>query len=329
MTRLAMVVHFFPPWRSAGSETVAVELGRAAVAAGHEVRVWVTHQDAERNWRGNEPAIEFEGMTVHRKRNVIIAGNEVKQWKPGVIFSHHDHAGFSIKLAKRIGARSVFAVHNEFDLNRRPMLLKPDLTIFNSTWVEKSLTEKFGSPGESMTMHPPLTPDRHKVDHIGDSVTLINLNPDKGANLFYDLARRMPERPFVGVTGGHGKQVPAPKLPNLTIMDHGPDMQRVWSATRILVMPSVAESYGLTAVEAGINGIPTIAHPTPGLKENLGAGGLFCDRDKPTQWVRAIRALDDPAAYEDASKYAQGLADDAIKQTRQTLKQWTDWVESG
>lgn len=325
MSRLALLVHFFPPWRSAGSETVAVELGRAALAAGHEVQVWVTHQDAQRNWRGNEPDVQFEGMTVHRSRNVIMAGGEVKRWRPDVVFSHHDHAGYSIKLARTIGARSVYAVHNDMDLNQRPLRNGPDLVLFNSEWVQESLA-RFGTPKQSMTFHPPLTPDRHLTDGKGDGLTLINLNADKGSGLFYELAQRMPERQFYGVIGGHGQQVIRRNLPNVEIMAHSPDMQRVWSRTSVLLMPSIYESYGLTAVEAAINGIPTIANPTPGLVENLGAGGLFADRDDVAGWMRQIRKLDNPDTYADASVYALGRAEDALKQTRDTLKSWCDWL---
>lgn len=325
MKKISALVHFFPPWRCAGSETVAVELLKAAAQAGHEVRVWVTHQDAQRTWRGTEPDTELDGMTIHRVRNPLIAGSGIRQWRPDVVTSHHDHASYAIKLARSINARSAFLVHNSFDLNRRPLQLNPSLTIFNSDWVEKDLA-RFGSTGESLTMHPPLTPERHLVDKTGESVTLINLNKDKGAETFYELARQMPDTPFLGVVGGHGVQVPAPKLPNLTVLEHGPEMRRVWSQTRVLLMPSVAESYGLTAVEAAINGIPTVAHPTPGLKENLGAGGLFCDRDKTHQWVRQLRLLEHPDVYAEASEYARNLGEQALKESSDTLKKWCDWL---
>lgn len=323
--RVAALVHFFPPFRCAGSETVALELLKAAADDGHEVRVWVTHRDSQRNWTGREPDTKYEGLTIHRVRNAVIGGQKMKAWRPDVIFSHHDHSMHAVRCANQIGARSVFAVHNDHDLNQRPLRARPDLVLFNSDWVAESLS-RFGDPKQSMIFHPPLTADRHVVEKIGDAVTLINLNADKGALIFYDLAARMPDTKFLGVVGGHGVQVVRRNLPNVTILDHGPDMKRVWERTRILLMPSVYESYGLTAVEAGINGIPTIANPTPGLMENLGERGLFVDRDNVEGWVHEIRRLEHGSNYSDASGYARSRAALALDATRDTLKKWCAWL---
>ena len=323
--RVAALVHFSMPFRNAGSETVLHELMRAVVDAGHEAVVVCTHQNSEQMWRGTEPETELDGVRVVRVRNQIIGGQKVARWKPDVILTHHQHATHAIKVARSCNARSVLTVHNDMDVNARPLRHRPDLVIFNSEWVRESLS-RFGTPTESLVFHPPLTPDRHHVAATGDAVTLVNLNADKGANLFYTLAAAEPSRQFIGVVGGHGPQIIRRNLPNVTIMEHGPDMKRVWERTRVVVMPSVYESYGLVAVEAGLNGIPTIAHPTPGLLENLGSGGLFADRDSVAEWQHHLNLLDDQFAYGEASEYAQQRADDALTATRQTLKQWTEWV---
>lgn len=324
--KIAAVAHFGVLWRSCGSEVVIHELLKAAAAAGHETRMWVTHKDSLHNWRGNDPEVSLDGVRLHRVRNVIVAGGQVKGWRPDIIVTHHDHAAYSIKLAKTFGARSVFLTHNNFAINRRPLKARPDLTVWNSDWVRESLTDQFGSPGDSMTFHPPLTPERHWVSQTGDAHTLVNLNPDKGAHLFYELAAKEPDRKFVGVIGGHGQQIIRHNLPNVEIMGHDPDMRRVWGRTRVLLMPSIQESYGLVAVEAGLNGIPTIAHPTDGLLENLGAGGLFADRDSVSEWQHQLRLLDEVNHFQAASDYAVARANDAMDATRHTLKKWKEWI---
>lgn len=254
-----------------------------------------------------------------------MAGKQLHRIKPDVLVTHHQHATYAIKLAKVLKARSVFATHNDFDINQRPLLGKPDLVIHNSHWVQDSL-HRFGEQKQEFVFHPPLTADRHKVESTGDALTLCNVNKDKGSIQFYELAKRMPDRKFIGVIGGHGEQIIRRNIPNVEILEHGPDMTRVWSRTRILLMPSIAESYGLTAVEAGINGIPTIASPTPGLRENLGRDGLFADRDDLTAWERQIKKLDNPDTYTDASTYALGRAEEALATTRRSLKEWVDWI---
>lgn len=325
--KVAALVHFSMPFRNAGSETVLHELLKAAVAAGHEATVFCTHKDSATAWRGTEPDTELDGIRIVRCKNVLVAGQQVAQWKPDMVVTHHQHATHAIKLAKTIKARSVFTVHNNFDINRRPLRARPDLVIYNSDWVRDSLREKFGQQRDVMTFHPPLTPDRHLVESTGDAIALVNLNEHKGSHLFYELAALEPNRRFLGVIGGHGQQIIRRNLPNVTILDHGPDMKRVWEQTRVVLMPSVQESYGLIAVEAGLNGIPTIAHPTDGLRENLGPGGLFADRDSVSEWQHHLRLLDGPMEYAEASAYARGRADDALKATRDTLNQWVDWIQ--
>lgn len=324
--KIAALVHFSVPFRNAGSEVVLAELMKAAVAAGHEATVFCTHKDSQRMWRGTEPIIEQDGVKIVRVRNSLIAGQQVGRWGSDVVVTHHQHATHALKIAKLIKARSVFTTHNDMDLNRRPLRAFPDLVIHNSEWVRKSLTDKFGVAKDSLVFHPPLTPDRHLVESTGDAITLVNLNADKGANLFYELAAAERGRQFIGVIGGHGPQIIKRNLPNVTILEHGPDMKRVWSQTRVVLMPSIYESYGLIAVEAGLNGIPTIAHPTPGLQENLGPGGLFADRDSISEWSHHLSMLDDQFAYQEASNYAQSRADDALKETRDTLNQWVEWI---
>lgn len=323
--KVAALVHFSMPYRCAGSETVLHELMKAATLAGHETIVWCTHKDSQRNWRGTEPDSELDGVRIKRVRNVIIGQQSVRRWRPDVIVTHHDHSTFAIKTATSVGARSVLCTHNDMDINKRPLAAGPDLVIHNSEWVAESLL-RFGEPKDSMVFHPPLTPDRHKVDQTGDAITLVNMNQHKGADLFYDLAERMPHRQFLGVEGGHGQQVLRRNLPNVTIAEHSPDMKPVWESTRVLLMPSLYESYGLVAVEAGLNGIPTIANPTPGLVENLGKGAIFADRDNPDVWVKYLDLLDSSDYYRAASKYARDRADDAMKKTRDTLTRWVDWI---
>lgn len=324
--KVAALVHFSFPHRLAGSETVLHELMKAAAGAGHDVNVWCTHQDAQRVWRGNLPSTVLDGVSVHRMGNPLLAAKAMARTRPDVVVTHHQHATQAIKTAQQIGARSVYTVHNDMDINMRPLRARPDLVLFNSDWVKESLA-RFGTPKQSMTFHPPLTPDRHIVPKTGEAFTLCNLNRDKGSELFYKLAETMPDRKFVGVVGGHGDQL-IRRMRNVEILPHGPDMKRVWSKTRVLLMPSIYESYGLTAVEAGINGIPTIANPTPGLLENLGSDGLFADRDDPDAWVRQIESLDDRLKYAVEARHAFKISEAAMAATRRSLDQWCDWLSS-
>jgi glycosyltransferase involved in cell wall biosynthesis len=52
------------------------------------------------------------------------------------------------------------------------------------------------------------------------------------------------------------------------------------------------------------SGIPVIGHPTPGLAESLGPGGLFADRADFDAWAGILDALARPDRYKAASAYA-------------------------
>ncbi|WP_460859644.1 glycosyltransferase family protein [Nocardiopsis coralliicola] len=142
---------------------------------------------------------------------------------------------------------------------------RPDLAVFNTEWVrEHYRRHRMITPGtETLVVHPPIDGARHRT-RPGTHVTLVNLNRDKGGEIFYRLAERMPDVAFMGVVGGHGEQVIRTDLANVRIQPHTANARRdIWARTLILLMPSVYESYGMVAVEAAHSGIPTIANPTP------------------------------------------------------------------
>lgn len=173
-----------------------------------------------------------------------------------------------------------------------------DLVVFNS----HASRDACGQPARSIMCHPPLTRTAHETIR-GDHATLVNLSKAKGAELFRVLCSAMPERPFLGVKGGYGRQV-RPYGPNARVMNTTTDMRDVWSQTRVLLMPSEVETWGMAGVEAMCSGIPVIAHPTEGLRESLGGAGTFVDRSDLGGWIEAIRSLDDPKLYAERSQLA-------------------------
>jgi glycosyltransferase involved in cell wall biosynthesis len=193
------------------------------------------------------------------------------------------------------------------------------LAVFSS----RALANDTGWPGNQLVAHPPIRPDDYRTTP-GANVTLSNLSAPKGGELFKVLASALPTVPFLGVKGGYGRQEPV--LPsNVTVMSMAEDVRVVFRKTRILLMPSDYESYGRIAVEAACSGIPTVAHPSAGLREALGDRAVWCDRGDLGAWIKAIRSLMDDSRWEQASEAAAGLA--SWLEPEQTIKNVCDAIE--
>lgn len=220
--------------------------------------------------------------------------------KADVTISHLECSEHLHILSKKYKIPTIHLVHNTHPLTVR-WSANSDALIINTEWIYNDEAFK-AFIGPKMVINPPVDPGEYKTDR-GKSITLVNLWEDKGSAIFYELAKRLPDLPFLGVKGGYGEQV-IEDLPNVTIMEHTPDMKSVYSQTKVLLMPSKYESFGRVGVEAMASGIPVLAEPTPGLLESLGDAGTFADRDDVETWETALRALLKPAKYGKLSKLA-------------------------
>jgi glycosyltransferase involved in cell wall biosynthesis len=207
------------------------------------------------------------------------------------------------------------------------------LAVYNSQWMRQAAELWFAShtpkhtPAAELVVRPPVRAGDYRTTP-GDCITLINLYDSKGGGLFWRLAEAMPDRKFLGVLGAYGDQV-VKDLPNVEVLQHVPGDQmaaHVYSRTRVLLMPSVYESWGRTGVEAFASGIPVIAHQTPGLAESLAEGGIFVDREDQAGWVAMLRALEDPAEWQAASERA--LARSRELDPSEDLAAWCDAIEA-
>jgi glycosyltransferase involved in cell wall biosynthesis len=158
-------------------------------------------------------------------------------------------------------------------------------------------------------IRPIMHEDKIKMDPFpsGNMITLVNANVNKGVHQFIDLAKRLPDRKFLGVIPYYGELWLPPAPANIEWIKFDDDVRNILRRTRILLLPSNYESFGRIAVEAMYNRIPVIysksnpAAAVPGTTEGVEAwivpAGIPCERDRPEQWVEAVVSLDDPANY--------------------------------
>lgn len=196
--------------------------------------------------------------------------------------------------------RCVYINHNT---NRLPLLRSLPAHQFSVLHNSKFVSYDCGLP--DMIWTPPLPYDLKKEGYNwlcgrDGYITLVNAIPAKGSAVFKRLAQLMPHRKFMAVEGGYGtmdRDMPS----NVVIQPQTPDMKRILSMTRILLMPSEHESWGMIATEAQASGVPVIARHskgTMGMVENLGISALYVyDDEDITAWIDRINELDDSAVH--------------------------------
>lgn len=153
----------------------------------------------------------------------------------------------------------------------------------------------------------------------GKYITLINANVMKGLPLFIALAQRFPNRRFLGVRPYYNRINVPENFSNIKWINIQDDVRDILKDTRILLVPSLYESWGRVAFEAMYNGIPVI-HTTPmsptdpgntrasgsteGMCEWIDGTQFMLEFAKFDDWVAAIESLDDADTYAEYSAKA-------------------------
>lgn len=300
------LVHGYPTMQNAGAEWMLHEMMKFLKEKGHKVQVLV-HADIA--------SYDIDGVSVSKDRDVKKAVLQAD-----LVISHLKQAGRSLNLCEFYKKPYVQVIHNCNYYDILNVKHKPKgadrfvYAIYNSEYTKKEMNYKC----PSIIVHPFVDPKRYKTKK-GKKITLINLFERKGGKFFNDLIKLLPDYEFLGVKGGYGTQEMS-DLPNVTYLDNTPDAKKIYSQTRILLMPSIYESYGRTGIEAFCSGIPVIAAPTPGLKESLGDAGIFCKLDSPLKWIEAIKSLDDEEHYKEVSKECLARSVNVEKEVLAELK---------
>lgn len=230
-----------------------------------------------------------------------------------IIITQGEATPEAMKMARLCGKPLAHLIHDEIQLTAYGSHAdNVQLAIYNSEWTRQADLDR-GRSDRSVVLNPLVFPEDYVVDP-GTAITLVNLCIEKGGETFWEVAARMPEHQFLAVKGGWGGQI-VRALPNVEVLDHQLDPRDIYQRSRIILMPSQdlgapggkywTESWGRVGIEAAASGIPTIAHPTPGLVESLGEAGIFADRYDVEAWCKAIRWLDDLEHYAEASAKAK------------------------
>lgn len=304
---LLFSLHLYLPLHGAGGEVFVHNMAKYLISKGHNCRVLLHeahHYDITEIYT-------YEGVEVFPPSRDLSGHIE---WADR-IFTHLTFSNWTIAIARIFQKQVYFISHNTHPYECVLGAQYPVGIIYNSNAMKKALNYS----EDSFVLHPPV--DYRKFDlglEPGQNkyITLINLNKNKGGLLFWEIAAAMPDKQFLGVTGSYDPQI-IKELPNVTILPNTPDILSIYRQTRILLVPSEYESWGMAATEAMCNGIPVIYNPTFGLEENVGNAGIRVKRvDAPIdeiaggdgegiapvrenveKWVKAIWNLDNKQYY--------------------------------
>jgi len=290
-------VHGYPPDHNAGAEWMLHHMLVWLQARGHRVRVLSGMRKQELN---------FEGITVLPEFSKL---HNIEHYKwCDIAVSHLDRVGKVMNWIRRADRPALWLMHNTHRYSAIQKLAHRGVMCFNSRYTQNVPWYD----RDSVIVNPPCPVAYYKTPNRGGAkyVTLINHCEQKGANEFYAMAERLPDVQFMAVKGGYYHQEKR-RLPNVSFMENTPDIKRAYTKTKVLVMPSVYESWGRTAIEAAASGIPTIANPTPGLKESLADAGIFHPLEDLDAWAEEItRLMEDKPYYKERSELARQRADE-------------------
>lgn len=310
--KILFSVHLYPPYHNAGGEMYIHHIAKYLIAKGHTCRVLL--HEAEHY--GIKRGYIHEGVEVFpRGRNL----EEHFIWADRII-THLGFASWTVAVAHVFRKPVFFVVHNTHVYPCVSDASRPVNIIYNCQYAKDQLQY----PQPSIVMPPPVDwreYDQHQDPSDNSYITMINLNKNKGGKIFWDIAKALPDKQFLAVKGGYDTQI-VEELPNVRVIEHIADILPIYRQTRILLMPSEYESWGMTAGEAMCNGIPVVCTPTFGLKENCGEAASYIGqapivtpenkawprvtgRDDIAAWVKEIRKLDNKKYYLSRSKLSR------------------------
>lgn len=269
--------HGYPPFWNMGGE---VSLHRTLIAA-DGIKCVLT---------ATEEPYEFEGIEVDKinAKNVLDIrtdpapiADQLKQLNATVVIGQNELSLAAVKAARIVGAAAVVNVHTPPRYGRgiADAMYETDYAIYNT---HIAATE-WGEPN-ALVIHPPISPLPAKISTKGDAYTLLSSLRNKGVEVVLSLAKLYPDQRFIIVRSPaeptHGlpdieERVKA--LPNVELHPRVPpeEVYKYLEQTRILLVPSRYETYGMSAIEAAGYGIPCVHVDTPHVREGIGDGAIL------------------------------------------------------
>lgn len=325
---VAALSHGYPPLWNMGGE---VSLHRTMKAI-REDKVVLTAT--------NEP-YTFEGVRVENintpdvldiRANPRPIAAQLTEQNARIVIGQNELSLAAVRAASMIDAISIVNIHTppRYGANLREAMRLSDYAIYNT----QVAANEWGEP-DALVLHPPISPMPDNFNTNGDAYTLLSSLRNKGVEVVLELAARYPDKRFIIVRSPaeptHGLpdlEARAALLPNVELKPRVPpeEVHKYLEQTRILLVPSRYETYGMSTIEAAGYGIPTVHVDTPHVREGIGAGAILV----PALDVEATAAGIDmiEASYAQCSENARDRAEWLHKRQDIELDRFANFIEN-
>jgi hypothetical protein len=289
MTTVA-ISHGYPPLWNMGGE---VSLHRSMTAVRGK-RVVLTNTQAEYYIDGIQVKQIDTPNVLDINADPAPITNQLKELEAKAVIAQNELSLPAVYAARESGAISIVSVHTppRYGGNIKKAVFQSDYAIYNT----QAAATKWNDLG-SLVLHPPINPMPRDTKTTGDAYTLLSSLVNKGVQVVLDLAKTYPDKRFIIVRSPaeptHGLvdlEDQAAKLPNVELLPRvSPDnVYKYLEQTKILLVPSKYETYGMSAIEAAGYGIPSIHVDTPDVREGIGEAAYLI---KPLSFEGAIKGI--------------------------------------
>jgi len=218
----------------------------------------------------------YEGISVMPMTGSIKA--DAESALASILFGHSTLSLDTVKAARRLNLPSILAVHAppRFGADLRRAQSSATVRLYNTEVARQEWRDPKG-----WLLHPPVgIPSELPVpEGPHDALTLTSSLLNKGAGRVLELAKRRYDQRFIIVESPAHDTHGAPdfwdqagRLDNVEVWPrlHPDEMGRLWAETKVLLVPSRYETYGLAALEAAWHRIPSVHVDTPHVREGIG-----------------------------------------------------------
>ncbi len=258
--------------------------------------------------------------------------SQLGQLKANIVIAQNELSLPAVLAAQQVGAISVVNVHTPPKYGRtiNEAMRFADYAVYNTNVAAR----EWGEP-DAPVIHPPISPLPDFKLTGGNAYTLLSSLLNKGVEVVLELARRYPDQRFIIVRSPaeptHGlKDIEArvAKLPNVELRPRvaPEEVINYLKETRILLVPSRYETYGMSAIEAAGYGIPCVHVDTPHVREGIGEAAVLVPPLDVDATDRAIKTIEKD--YESYSANARLRAEWLHHRQDAELEMFADFIKN-